>query len=77
MPFGRLAENLEPGKPHTAACRHQAGNRVAQRRLAHAVAADDGEHARIKRQRDALQRMRVAIVDVEADDLERGHAGGR
>src|SRR5512138_833261 len=55
-----------------AADRHQAHDGLAERRLAHAVAADDGEHAGIEREVDALQRMRMAVVDVEAPDLESG-----
>lgn len=38
-----------------AADRYQAHDRLAQRGLAHAVAADDGEHAGIERKIDALQ----------------------
>ena len=49
---------------------HQPHDRLAERRLAHAVAADDGKHAGVERQVDALQRVRAAVIDVEASDLE-------
>ena len=45
-------------------------DRLAKGRLAHAVAADDRQHAVVERQIDALQRMRMAIVDIQAPDLE-------
>ena len=52
--------------------RHQAGDGVAQRGLAHAVAADDAEHAALEREAHALQRVGAAVVDVEAlDDQHR------
>ena len=38
---------------------HQPHDGLAQRRLAHAVAADDGKHAAFERQVDALQRVRA------------------
>jgi hypothetical protein len=56
----------------SAAHAHQTHDRLAQRGLAHAVAADDGEHAALQGEVDALERVRVAVVDVEAADLERG-----
>jgi hypothetical protein len=43
-------------------------NGVAQRRLAHAVAADDAEHAARELEAHPLQRMGVAVVDVETFD---------
>jgi hypothetical protein len=70
----RQPEDLLAGEPHAAARGagglDEAGDRVAERGLAHAVAADDGEHAVIEREGDALQRVRAAVVDVEASDLE-------
>ena len=51
---------------------HQPGDRVAQRGLAHAVAADDAEHAALQREAHALQRVRAAVVDVEAFDDQNG-----
>ncbi len=41
-------------------------DRLAEGRLAHAVAPDDRQHAVSQRQIDALQRMRAAIIDVKA-----------
>ena len=67
----RQAEDLFAGEAHAAARRHQPGDRVAQRRLAHAVAADDAEHAALEREAHALQRMGAAVVDVEALDHQR------
>ncbi len=57
--------------------RHEAHDRLAQRRLAHAVAADDRQHARSQGQIDALQGVGAAIVDIEAAHFEhrRAHAG--
>ena len=60
------------GSPRRRAARCRArrgtrpGDRVAERGLAHAVAADHGEHAVLERERHVLQRVRVAVVDVEA-----------
>ena len=71
----RQAEDLLAGQLDAAARRHQAGDRVAQRGLAHAVAADDGEHAASSVKRHALQRMGAAVVDVEV--LDREHRAGR
>ena len=60
-----------------AARPQQAHDGLAQRGLAHAVAADHREHAGVQRQVDALQGMRMAVIDVEAPDFEgrRGTAG--
>ena len=59
---------------------HQPHDRLAQGGLAHAVAADHRQHTLIEGQVDALQRVGVAVIDVEAGDLENrcgGAAGGR
>ncbi|MGY4172898.1 hypothetical protein ACVIM8_006971 [Bradyrhizobium sp. USDA 4529] len=83
----RHITDAEPGDPcrieprdlfaanpdRTAAGTHEAHDRLAQRGLAHAVAADYREHAGLEREIDALQRMRMAVIDVEALHLERGH----
>src|SRR5579859_8200149 len=53
----------------------KADNGVAQRRLAHAVAADDREHAAIEVQRDALDRVAFAVIDVQTVDLQRRTGG--
>ncbi len=45
-------------------------DRVAQRRLAHAVAADDRQHAALQRQRHALQRVRLAVIDLQVLHLQ-------
>src|SRR6185437_2105083 len=55
-----------------AACAEQPHDGFAQRGLAHAVAADHGEHARFQREVDALQGVRMPVIDVEAADLEGG-----
>ena len=61
----------------TAGRAHQSHDRLAERGLAHAVAADNGKHAGVEGQVDALQRVRAAVIDVEASDLEdRGGAAG-
>ncbi len=46
----RKAKNFAPCEFHTAARRNQPGDRIAQRRLAHAVAANDAEHAGMQSQ---------------------------
>jgi exo-beta-1,3-glucanase (GH17 family) len=52
------------------------GDGVAQRGLAHAVAAHDAQHAVVQRQAHALQRVGAAVVDVQAfDDQHRALAG--
>src|SRR5689334_12560736 len=56
----------------TAARTEQAHDGVAERGLAHAVAADHREHALLERQVDALQRMRMPVINVETPDLQRG-----
>ena len=78
--IGRQAENLLAAQLHAAAGRDEAHDRVAQRGLAHAVAADHCQHTVIQRQRDPLERMGTPVVDVEVPDLENrctgaGHAG--
>jgi hypothetical protein len=67
-PIGRQAEDLFAGELDAAGGAHQPGDGVAQRGLAHAVAADDGQHAVLDRECHALQRVRAPVVDVEALD---------
>src|SRR5262249_20061300 len=55
----------------TAAGRDQADDRLAQRRLAHAVASDEGKHAALELQIHALQGMAAAVKNVEALDLQK------
>src|SRR5581483_10141058 len=47
-----------------------AHDRVAQRRLAHAVAADDAERSALHGERDVLERLRSAVVGAQPLDLE-------
>src|SRR5216684_1525434 len=49
---------------------YQPHDRLAKRRLAHAIAADDGKYASVERQVDALQRVRSTVVNVETPNLE-------
>src|SRR5215469_14666175 len=74
-PVRREAADLLAAQLDAAARRDQPGDRVAQRRLAHAVAADDREHAALEHEVDALQHMRVAVVDVEMPDLQHRRTG--
>ena len=67
---GRKGGELLAGEADRAAGRpHQPHDRLAERGLAHAVAADDGEHPAVEGQVDALQGVGVAVEDVEALDL--------
>ena len=50
----------------------QAGNGVAQRALAHAVAADDRKHAVVERHGYALNGVALAVIDLQVLDLQRG-----
>ena len=50
--------------------RHEADDRVAEGGLAHAVASDHREDAALEGQRDALQGMRFAVVDLKILDLQ-------
>ena len=49
---------------------HQAHDGLAQRGLAHAVAADDRENPGMDRELDALQRMGMAVIDIQAANLQ-------
>ena len=49
---------------------HEPDNGVAERRLAHAIAADDGKDAALERQRDALKGVRLAVIDLQILDLQ-------
>ena len=73
QPGGFLAADAN----RAAACPHEAHDGLAQRGLAHAVAADHREHAAVEREVDALQRMRMPVIDVEALDLESGRGAAR
>jgi hypothetical protein len=66
----RAAEDLLARELHAAGGGHEARDRVAQRRLAHAVATDDRRHAAFERERHALQGVRAAIVHVQVVDGE-------
>ena len=50
--------------------RRHADDRVAERRLAHAVAADDRQRLRADLEVDVLEDVRLAVVGVDAADLE-------
>src|SRR6185312_6783853 len=52
----------------------QAGDGVAKRRLAHAVAADDRQDTAFERQRDALEGMAFAVIDLQVVDAQDGLA---
>ena len=72
-PCRRLVGDVLAADPDRAAtCPEQAHDAFAQRGLAHTVAADHREHAGLQRQVDALQRMRMPVIDVEPPDFERG-----
>src|SRR3569833_1885801 len=72
MDFMRLeARNLTAVEADRAAAgTPQADNGVAERAVAHAVAADDGEDTGIERQRHTLQRMAFTVVDLQVVDPE-------
>ena len=46
-------------------------------RLAHAVAADHGEHAVLEQHRHALHGVAFAVIDMQVVDLEGRLPGGR
>ncbi len=54
----------------------EAGDGVAERALAHPVAADHGENAGADRHGHALYGVALAVIDVEVADLECGMAAG-
>src|SRR3984957_787306 len=49
---------------------HEADDRVAERRLSHAIAANNREHAALESERDALERVRLAIIDLQVLNLQ-------
>ncbi len=68
---GRESQVLRARQSDAAgARRNQAQHRVAQRRLAHAVASDHAEHTAIEPERDALEGMGMAVIDMEIVDLD-------
>jgi hypothetical protein len=73
----RQAEDLFAGQLDAAAGTHEPGDRVAQRGLAHAVAADDAEHAAFDREAHTLQRVGMSVVDVQSFDDQHRPARGR
>ena len=82
----RDLRRIEPGQlvvvgeaDRTARRAHQAHDGLAQRGLAHAVAADDREDAGMDRELDALQRVGMAVIDIEAANLQQrqGCCAGR
>ena len=71
---GAAGNGLPGQRDRPGAHRHQAHDRLAQGGLAHAVAADDRQDAAADAQVHALQRVAVAVIDVEVADLENGRA---
>jgi hypothetical protein len=65
---GGQPEDLLAAEPHAARRRHEPGDRVAQRGLAHAVPADDRGDAVVEAERDLLEGVRAAVVHVELLD---------
>src|SRR5215471_13788877 len=64
----RQTDALHTAELDAAGGGHQAGDGVAQRRLAHAVAADDGEDAAVEGEGDVLQGVGAAIIDIQPVD---------
>ena len=50
--------------------RHKADDRVAERRFPHAIAANHREYAALESERDSLQRVRLAIIDLQVLNLQ-------
>ena len=67
---GETQELLATHADRAARSADETHDRLAKGGLAHAVAADNRQDAVVERQVDALQRMRMAIIDVQAPDLE-------
>jgi hypothetical protein len=67
---GGKPEDFFPRELDAPARPDKAGDRVAQRGLAHAVAADHRQHALVQPEGHVLQGMRPAVIDVEVLDLE-------
>ncbi len=72
---GRQAEDLLAGEPHAARGGDEPGDGVAECGLPHAVATDHRDHAVVQGERDLLQGMGAAVVDVEPLHLEDGPRG--
>ena len=68
---GAADELLAHEPDRSAGHREQADDRLAQSRLAHAVAADERQHAVLDPQIDALQRMAAAVEDVQSPDFQK------
>src|SRR5688572_22753259 len=66
----RQAEDLLAVELHAAARRYEPCDGVAQRGLAHAVSANDCDDAFLEGERNALQRVRAAVEDVEVLNFE-------
>jgi hypothetical protein len=71
----RKSQDLLAGEPHTTRRGDEARDRIAQRRLAHAVSAHHRRDPPIEAEGHLLQRVRPAVVDVELLDGE-DRAGG-
>src|SRR5262245_20710766 len=67
--------NLAPLDAHASrSCTLKPDDRVAQRRLAHTIAANDRKHTTRQRERHPLHGVTFAIVDVKVVDLQRNLA---
>jgi hypothetical protein len=64
---------LEGDRPRSVG-RRDPHDRVAQRRLAHAVATDEGDRLFAHLEADVLQDVRAAVVDVEVLDGQQRRA---
>ena len=68
---GRAADQFLAGDADRAARRpHQTHDRLAQSGLAHAVAADHRQHAALQGEIDALQCVRMPVMNIEARHFE-------
>ena len=63
----RLTGEVDRTRRH----RHHAHDRLAQRGLAHAVAADNRKHAAFEPQVDALERVGRAVEHIQSPDIQR------
>jgi hypothetical protein len=76
---GRAAEDLlalEGDRPRRVG-RRDPHDRVAERRLAHAVATDEGDGLVAHLEADVLEHVRAAVVDVEVLDGQQRRAAVR
>ena len=68
---GRETDELLATEADRSGCdRHETHDGLAERSLAHAIAADDRQDAALEAQIDTLQGVRGAVVDIEPANLE-------